>query len=165
MVDAEPERLLLAGESAGGNLALLTAQRALATGLPSPGALALLSPAADLRTDRELFGPVVDGDPSISHQRVLDVAGVYPGSYALDDPMVSPVLGPMEGLPPAIITTATRDLLQEMSLRLARRMRRAGVSVECNVWEGLWHVFEFYDDFPESAESLAEIASFLNQTK
>ena len=40
-------------------------------------------------------------------------------------------------------------------------MRRAGVDVETRVWDGMWHVFEFYDDYPESSESLGEIAAFL----
>ncbi len=158
-----PGRLLAAGESAGGNLALLTVQRAVAEGVRAPEAQALLSPAADLRTDRELFGPVADRDPSLSFQLMLDVAGTYPGGLALTDPAVSPGLGLVDGLPPTIITTGTYDLLMEMCLRLARKLRRAGVPVECNVWPGLWHVFEFYDEFAESAESLRDIAAFLNR--
>lgn len=160
---ATPGQLLLAGESAGGNLALLTAQRAVAEGLALPSAVALLSPAADLRTDIELFGPDLNVDPSLSFQLMRDVARVYPGPFSLDDPAASPLLGSMEGLPPTVITTATRDLLCQMSLRTAREMRRAGVEVECNVWPELWHVFEFYDELPEAAESLAEIAAFLNR--
>ena len=163
MVADEPDRLLLSGESAGGNLALLTAQRAVVAGLRIPAALGLLSPAADLRTDRELFGPSADIDPSISHQRAIDLAGVYPGGLSLDDPQISPLFGSMDGLPPAIITTASRDMLLPMCLRLVRKLRRSNVEVDCTVWDGLWHVFEFYDDFPESAESLSEIAAFLNK--
>ena len=160
---AGDDRLLLTGESAGGNLALLTAQRALAAGLRVPAALGLLSPAVDLRTDRELYGLSADADPSLSYQLKLDIESVYPGGLALDDPQLSPLLGQMEGLPPTIITTATNDMLLPMCLRLARRLRRSGVEVECNVWDGLWHVFEFYDEFPESAESLREITAFLNR--
>lgn len=158
-----PGRLLLAGESAGGNLALLTAQRAHRQGVPMARALALLSPAADLRTSPELFGTVIDRDPSLSYQLMLDVAAVYPGSLPLDDPTVSPGLGSMTGLAPTIITTGSRDLLLEPSLRLASRLRRSGVEVECNVWPGLWHVFEFYDELPEASDSLRDIAAFLQR--
>jgi len=49
-----------------------------------------------------------------------------------------------------------------MCLRTARAMHRANVDVDTRVWNGFWHVFEFYDDYPESAESLSEITSFLN---
>lgn len=156
-------RLVLAGESAGGNLALLTAQRAMAEGLSMPEALGLLSPAVDLRTDRHLFGLVANADPSLPFQLMSDIAGVYPPpDSSLDDPSVSPIFGSLEGLPPTILTTGTRDLLMPMTLRLVRLLRRAGVDVECNVWPGMWHVFEFYDNVPESAESLGEIARFLN---
>lgn len=156
-------RLLLTGESAGGNLALLTAQRAIGAGLSLPVSLGLLSPAVDLRTDRELYGPSADIDPSLPYQLKLDIASVYPGGLALDDPQLSPLFGGMDGLPPTIITTGTHDMLLPMCLRLTRKLRRAGIDVECNVWDGLWHVFEFYDEFPESAESLGEIATFLNK--
>lgn len=131
--------------------------------LPKPAALALLSPAVDLRTEAALLGPGIDADPSLSYQRMLDVASVYPGGLGVLHPSVSPIFGSMDELPPTIVTTGGRDLLLSMSLRLVRKMRRSGIDVECNVWEGMWHVFEFYDDFPESGESLAEIAAFLNK--
>ncbi|MGI9608437.1 MAG: alpha/beta hydrolase [Acidimicrobiales bacterium] len=156
------QRLLLAGESAGGNLALLVGQGAIRDGLRAPSALALLSPAVDLRTDPSLFGSTLHSDPTLSHTRVLDVSRAYVGGHHLDDSAVSPIFGSMDSLPPTVITTGTRDLFLGMCLRLERKMRRSGVDVECRVWDGLWHVFEFYDDYPESAESLGEIAAFLN---
>ncbi len=161
-VAAERDRVVLGGESAGGNLALVTAQRARDDGHPVPAALALLSPAVDLRTDAELIA-AAPNDPTLSKTRMLDVARVYPGTFALDDPCVSPLFGSMTSLPPTLITTGTRDLLLPGCLRVARRMRRAGVHVDCRVWDGLWHVFEFYDAYPEADESLREIASFLRE--
>ena len=159
-VASDRDRAALGGESAGGNLALVTAQRARDNGLPLPAALALLSPAVDLRTDHELISEAPD-DPTLSKTRVHDVARVYPGDIALDDPSISPLFGSMTALPPTLITTGTRDLLMPGCLRAARRMRRAGVDVDCRVWDGLWHVFEFYDAYPEADESLREIANFL----
>lgn len=157
------ERLLVAGESAGGNLALLTTQMAVAEGLTSPAALALLSPAVDLRTGREFFEPTYGLDPSLHPVRMDGVTEAYVGGGDAADPMLSPLFGSMHGLPPTIITTGTRDLFLSPSLRLEQKMRRTGIEVECRVWNGLFHVFEFYDDYPESAESLAEIAAFLNR--
>jgi monoterpene epsilon-lactone hydrolase len=157
------ERFVVAGESAGGNLALLTTQMAVAQGLTSPAALALLSPAVDLRTDREFFEPTFGIDPSLHPVRMSGVTEAYVGSRDAVDPMLSPLFGSMHGLPPTIITTGSRDLFLSPCLRLERKMRRKGIDVECRVWSGLFHVFEFYDEFPESAESLAEIAAFLNR--
>ena len=154
---------VISGESAGGNLALLAAQRAVATGLPMPAALALLSPAVDLRTDADLFEPVLDSDPTLTLDRVVDVDALYVAGADQRDPMISPLFGAMEGLPPTIVTTGTRDLLMPMCLRLDRRMRRAGVDVDTRVWDGLWHVFEYYDEYPEAAESLDEVVAFVER--
>tara|TARA_B100000029_G_scaffold499965_1_gene571041 strand:+ start:247 stop:1194 length:948 start_codon:yes stop_codon:yes gene_type:complete len=156
-------RLLLAGESAGGNLALLVAQSAVSENIRLPNAMGLLSPAADLRPDSDLFKPTYTLDPTLSPARTSDVLAAYLPGIDPKSPHVSPIFGDMRGLPPTIITTGTRDLLLAMCLRTARAMHRANVDVHTRVWNGLWHVFEFYDDYPESAESLSEIASFLNK--
>ena len=156
-------RLLLAGESAGGNLALLVAQSAVRENIRIPDAMGLLSPAADLRPDSNLYEPNYTRDPMLSPSILADVLAAYLPGIDPKDPTVSPIFGGMRGLPPTIITTGTRDLLLAMCLRTARAMHRADVDVDTRVWNGLWHVFEYYDDYPESAESLSEIASFLNR--
>ena len=155
-------RLLLAGESAGGNLALLVAQSAVNENIRVPDTMGLLSPAADLRPDSDLFEPTYTLDPTLSQVNMSDVLAAYLPDMDPKDPLVSPIFGDMGGLPPTIITTGTRDLLLAMCLRTARAMHRAKVDVDTRVWNGFWHVFEIYDDYPESAESLSEIALFLN---
>ena len=155
-------RVLLAGESAGGNLALLVAQSAVNENIRTPDAMGLLSPAADLRPDSYLYEPNYTRDPTLSQLILADVLAAYLPGIDPKDPLVSPIFGNMRGLPPTIITTGTRDLLLAMCLRTARAMHRASVDVDTRVWNGFWHVFEYYDDYPESAESLSEIASFLN---
>lgn len=156
---------LLAGESAGGNLALLVAQSAVSNEMPLPRAMALLSPAADLRLERDLFVPVDGHDPTLNLAGMTTYMAAYIDSVEADptSPAVSPIFGSMDQLPPTIMTTGTRDQLSAMVLRLDRQMRRAGVDVDTRVWDGLWHVFEYYDDYPEAAESLDDIAEFLNK--
>ena len=155
--------LLLAGESAGGNLALVLAQRAKSERMRIPDAMGLLSPAVDLRTDPKLREPTTNADPTLTPNRVFEVMSTYGSNRDPVDPSLSPLFGPLRGLPPTIITTGTRDMLLSMCLRLDRQMRRAGVEVECRVWDGLWHVFEYYDGYSEAEESLREIAEFLNE--
>lgn len=162
---AQPDvdRLFMAGESAGGNLSLVTAQSAVAQGVRLPSAMGLLSPAVDMRTDPELYQPTNGIDPTLPPSRMDDVMDVYVADTEPTHPSVSPLFGSMDSLPPTIITTGTRDQLLAGCLRLERKMRRSGVEVDCRVWDGMWHVFEFYDDYPESNESLLEIAAFLNR--
>jgi monoterpene epsilon-lactone hydrolase len=156
-------RLLLGGESAGGNLALLVAQSAVNENIRVPDAMGLLSPDADLRPDSYLYEPNYTRDPTLSQSILADVLTAYLPGIDPKEPLVSPIFGDMRGLPPTIITTGTRDLLLAVCLRTARAMHRANVDVDTRVWNGFWHVFEYYDDYPESAESLSEIASFLNR--
>ena len=159
----DPGPLVVAGESAGGNLALVTLQRALAAGVRLPDGLAALSPASDLRADPELFGWSIDADPSLHIVGMLDVVDAYVGTRNPLDPEVSPAFGDFTGFPPTIITSGSRDMLMPQCLRLTRQLIRSGVDVTTRVWDGLWHVFEYYDDYPESAESLREIAAFLTE--
>ena len=60
-----------------------------------------------------------------------------------------------------MITTGTRDLLMSQSVRLNTRLRDAAVECTIRIWDNLWHVFEYYDELPESKTSLEEIAQFM----
>ena len=70
------------------------------------------------------------------------------------------MFGDMHQLPPILITSGSLDCLLSDCLRLARKLRAADVPCDLRVWEGLWHVFEFYP-IPEAEQSLAEIAGFI----
>ena len=80
-----------------------------------------------------------------------------------EQPEISPIYGQFDpDFPPTLVTTGTRDLLLSSCVRLARVMRDAGAPIDLRVWEGMWHVFEFYSRIPEAEESLNEISDFLN---
>ena len=66
-------------------------------------------------------------------------------------------------MPPTLITSGTRDLLLSDCARLSTKLRAAGVAAELRVWEGMWHVFEFYPQLPEAEASLKELGAFLKQ--
>ncbi|MEO0771541.1 MAG: alpha/beta hydrolase [Pseudomonadota bacterium] len=148
----------LAGESAGGNLALTIMQRADA-GVP---AVLLLSPWCDLTGAGDSIAANDTRDPSLGQAQLHAAAALYAGDADMGDPRVSPVYGTFSADgPPVMITTGTRDILLSQCTELARRMRAAGQEVRLDVYDGLWHVFEFYDDLPEAAASLHAGAAFL----
>jgi acetyl esterase/lipase len=154
------DRLVVSGESAGGNQALGLMQHARDQGFALPRCAALFSPWCDLRNrgDSHAFN---DGrDPTLSTPWTDIAAGWHANGHALDDPGISPLCGEMHDLPPCIITTGSRDLLLSQCLRLARKMRAAGVSCDLRVNEGMWHVFEFYP-IPEAEQSIHEVAEFI----
>lgn len=152
--------VFVVGESAGGGLALALVQAAKAEGLPLPAAMALLSPWVDLT---QSLPSANDGfDPTLARRNLHDYARLYaPRGGDLHAPALSPLFGPLDGLPPMILTTGSRDILNEQVHALARAVTAAGGEVELHDWPGLWHVFEFYRALPEAAASLDRIAAFL----
>jgi acetyl esterase/lipase len=156
------DRLVVCGESAGGNQALGLLQHARDHGLPLPRCAALFSPWCDLANqgDSHIFND--ERDPTLDNTWVDIAAAWHAGDTALDDPGLSPIHGDMRGLPPCIITTGSRDLLMSQCLRLAQKLRAAGVECDLRVWDGMWHVFEFYP-IPEAELSIAEVADFIRR--
>lgn len=152
----------VAGESAGGGLALAMVQAAADEGLRLPAAMALLSPWVDLT---HALPSANDGfDPTFTRRNLLDSARLYAGAEDdLSQPGLSPLFGRLSGLPPIVITTGSRDILREQALALAEAVAAAGGTVELHDWPGLWHVFEYYRALPEAAQSLDRIAAFLRR--
>lgn len=150
--------LTITGESAGGNLALALTIRLIASG-KKPEKLALLSPAADL-TD-EFDANTAPDDPFLPAQMLEVVPIVYAGDQDKTNPEISPIHHDFPtNWPPTLITTGTRDRLAGQCAALARAIRDAGAQADLRLWDGLWHVFEYYD-IPEADRSLKEIATFL----
>ena len=158
-----PKNLLVAGESAGGNLALATLLKAREQNLPMPAAAALLSPWVDVGGNSDSHA--VDIDPTLSMDSIGNTAArayLSDDDSKLKDPLASPIYADYDStFPSTLITTGTRDFLLGDSARLSTKMRLSGVDVQLNVWEGLWHVFEFYPQVPEARQSLQEIGTFL----
>jgi acetyl esterase/lipase len=83
----------------------------------------------------------------------------------MTNPEISPLFGSYdETFPDVFISSGTRDLLLSQSIQLANILRAAGVSVDLRIWEGLWHVFEWNADLPESKMSIQHIVEFLRSS-
>ncbi|MGY1738140.1 alpha/beta hydrolase fold domain-containing protein [Geodermatophilus sp. SYSU D00684] len=133
--------VVLAGDSAGGGLALGFAQTLLGTGLPQPRRLALIAPWLDLA----LTGPgVADAearDPWLSSAGLAETGRAWAGGDDPADPRLSPVHGPLAGLPPVRVWIGTRDLLHPDVVRLRDRAAAAGAQVDVTVRPGAVHVY------------------------
>lgn len=162
----EPDRVLIAGESAGGNLGLSLLLRCKSDGLPMPAGVALMSPWSDLSNNGNTTNMAMGFDPTLDYQQHLrSGAEAYIDCADATDPLISPIYGAYDStFPPILITTGTRDLFLSDCARLSTNLRQAGSDVSLHVWEGMWHVFEFYPDVPESHDSLDEIAQFLGHS-
>ena len=161
---ASPDTLSIAGDSAGGGLALATTVAIRDRGLPLPASIVLISPWTDLRGDSRSMRDKASLDPMLSPSVARSCSAAYRGGREPDDPACSPLFAGHTGLPPMLIHMGTDEILLDDSTRLAERCRQAGVDVTLKVFEGLWHDFQIHAGLLEQAdEAIAEIASFLQR--
>ena len=164
--NTSPSNVAFFGTSAGGALTLEMVLRAKQLGLPMPGAIAPGTPMSDVTKTGDTFhtNEKVD-NVLVSRDGFCDAATVvYAKGHDLSDPLLSPVNGDMHGFPPTILTTGTRDLLLSNTVRVHRKLRRAGVAAELVVFEGQSHAqYQFDDTLPETKEAFSEIAAFFGE--
>ncbi len=165
VAETEPRRMAVFGSSAGGGLTLSLMLRAQALGLPLPAAIAPGTPWSDLTGagDSLMANAYVDNVLVANTGWAGAAAGLYAAGHELADPLLSPIFGDFTGLPPAIITSGTRDLFLSHAVRAHRKLRLSGVEAALNVFEGQSHAQFLDPSLPECAEAFAEIAGFLGQ--
>jgi epsilon-lactone hydrolase len=159
--DVQPERLFLAGDSAGGGLALALLLRLRDQGMPLPAGAILFSPYTDLaHTGPSIFRNVAtDYLPSGGPVRP-NVE--YLGRADPTDPGASPLYGDLAGLPPLLVFAGGREMILDDSLRLAERATAAGVEVDLHVAPDMYHVWPaVVPDHPDSLRALAVCAEFV----
>jgi acetyl esterase/lipase len=104
-------------------------------------------------------------DPTLSLKQSNMAASHYASGQDLTNPEISPIFGEFDHtFPNFFISTGTRDLLMSQSILLANKLKASDIFVELNIWEGLWHVFEWNIDLPESRLSLKKVSDFLSKT-
>jgi monoterpene epsilon-lactone hydrolase len=157
--ERSPDRIVIGGASAGGNLAAALILRARDEGLPLPAAVVLMTPGADLTEAGDSHQTNLGLDPLIpgsGRQQFL----LYAAGHDLRHPYLSPLNGNFtKGFPPAILTTGTRDMLLSDTVLLHRALRRAGIPAELHVTEAAGHG-GFLGQAPEDQEILGEVRRF-----
>lgn len=151
----------VAGDSAGGALALLLSQDLRDDGAAVPLALGLISPVVDLTlaTSQAYRGP----DPLLRPAWVRAGTGAFVG--AADARALSPLYRPLHGLPPVRVQVCGHERLRPEGELLAAALRAAGVDVGLEVLEGLWHDVHVQADLvPEGAAALARLGRWLRGT-
>ncbi len=153
-----PQNTVVAGDSAGGNLALTTMMKLRAGGELLPAAAACLSPVADLSEHRS---PGRFKDPLLPLRAVRFYNASYVASNDARDPLISPVYGDWHGLPPLLVHAGEEELLLDDATRIAEVARVAGVTVRLETYPRMWHVWQIFLSLPQAVESLDDIARFL----
>jgi epsilon-lactone hydrolase len=154
------------GTSTGGGMTLAMVLRAKKEGLPLPGAIAPGTPWSDMtKTGDTYFANEMVDNVLVSNDGWLgDAANLYANGHDLKDPMLSPIYGDLQGFPPTILTSGTRDLFLSNTVRVHRKLRTAGVVADLIVFEGQSHAqYLFAPDAPESQEHFAEVGAFFDR--
>lgn len=160
--DFDPEHVLLAGDSAGGGLAMATLMALRDAGHPLPRRACCLSPWVDLELQGESMTERAWADPLLTSDWLRVSARLYAGTANPGEPRISPLHGELKQLPPLLIQVGSDEILLSDAHRLAQRARSAGVKVTLDVWEGMWHNWHMLAGYmPESAQALAEAGQFL----
>ena len=160
-------RLAVTGDSAGGNLALVLASCVTAGAVSAKATLVAavaLSPVTDLTLSGATYETRADADPYFTKPQVAELVHAYLGSADANDPLASPLRGPLSGLPPIRIHVGDDEVLLDDSRRYVERAAAAGVDVRLDVWMGMPHGFAaIIGAIKASVQSLDAIGLFLTE--
>jgi epsilon-lactone hydrolase len=156
----DSERIVMAGDSAGGGLAVAACIALRDAGEPLPRALALLSPWLDLTCSSPSWDERFEGDPVLDHS-LRGAADDYLAGADPRDPLCSPLFADLAGVPPALVTVGTHEILYDDAVSFAEAAGRAGVKVELEIGHDLIHVWQIFPITPEAIASTARIGRFL----
>jgi acetyl esterase len=154
--------LLVAGDSAGGNLAAAAALRARAEGGPAIAGQILIYPAVDAGLETASQRELSPLNYILTSRDMAWFWNHYAGPAAHRNPLVAPMLEPdLAGLPPAFVAVASHDVLRDEGLAYGARLKQAGVEVEAKTYEGMVHGFAGFLGLVDTADrALAEMADW-----
>lgn len=154
-----PDRIAVAGESAGGGLSFSLVMRLRDEGLPLPACVVAISPWADLTLSGASYQNNALRDPSLLKEVLEHCADAYaPGREC--EPYVSPVFGDVSGFPPCLLVAGGDEILLSDSVTLQRKLTQAHVRSTIVIEEGMWHVYPLYGT-PESKKAIEEMSLFI----
>lgn len=164
-VGYEGEQIILAGDSAGGGLALALGMYLRDHNLPLPKCMVLMSPWTDLTASGPSYTDNYESDPLFGNTRESMIYnGEYTAGHDPKDPYVSPLFGDFTGLPPMLFQVGSVEMLLSDTLSAAEKAQEAGCDVVQTTYEGMFHVFQMgLMKLPESQEAWQEVEAFISR--
>jgi monoterpene epsilon-lactone hydrolase len=159
---AVPRKVVLVGDSAGGNLvaAMLLALKQSGDVLPAAGVC--LSPIFDLALTGDSVISRAERDPMILPSSLQKCSTAYRGNSDPRNPLMSPLYGDLSGLPPLLLQCGSEEMLRDDSVRLAAKAKAAGVDVTFEEWDEMVHVWHlFADRLADGRMALARVGEFV----
>ena len=155
--------VIVAGDSAGGNLALSLTLRLKEQERLLPRGLVLLSPWTDLTKSGKSYESRKEVDPVLDHEYLDRMIENYAGGQELSNPLISPLFGSFKGFPPTYIQVGDNEILLSDATLLHKKLLKENVSAHLDVYKGMWHVFQMspikisYDAMDKNAEFIFDI--------
>jgi monoterpene epsilon-lactone hydrolase len=158
-----PNHIALAGDSAGGGLAITTMLRLRQLGLPLPTASMPLSPWVDMEASGQTFESNKDRDVLISREVIQMMAATFLGEQGdRRDPLANPLFGDLRGLPPVYIEVGSHEVLLDDSLALAEALKKADVDVTLEIFPEMQHIFNLLaGTAPEADQAIGKYAQWV----
>lgn len=155
--------VIIAGDSAGGNLALVLLHRIKAASQPMAACAVMLSPFVDFTLSSPSMVTNERSDPMFTTLAMVGLRHHYITPEDMLSPDASPLFGDFTGLPPLFFQSSESEMLRDDSLRAAERAHAAGVSVEVELWANMPHVFQGLQTLSHGKAALESIAEFVKQ--
>lgn len=160
-----PEQIFLAGDSAGGGLAMGLCMLLKDRRIGLPAGIIAMSPWTDLTASGPSYQENYEKDPLFGNTRD---SLIYNKDYVEDNdprnPYISPLFGEFEDFPPMLIQVGSIEMLLSDSVLVAEKARKAGVKVKLSIYEGMFHIFQMAMKLlPESRQAWKEIGEFLRK--
>lgn len=152
--------IVIAGDSAGGNLALSLVLKLKEERRLLPRGLVLLSPWTDLTCSGLSFQQKIEEDPILSPEYLYQIRDNYAKGQDFTNPYISPLFGDLQGFPPTYIQVGENEILYSDSTRLHKRLVEADVVAHIDKYERMWHVFQMAP-FKTAYEAMDRCAEFI----
>lgn len=158
----KPEKIVIAGDSAGGGLAVALMVALKEEGIPLPAAGVCLSPWADLSFSGDSMQTNAKADSILCKESLVWLGKQYLADLAANDSRVSPIFADLTGLPPLLIQVGSNEVLLDDAVRLNKMAKKAGVDSTLEVWDGQVHVWQLMSKLiPEARQALQRIGTFI----
>jgi epsilon-lactone hydrolase len=156
--------IVIAGDSAGGGLAIAALVKLRDLGEPLPAAAVCLSAWTDLELTGESMKTHIQKDPFLTPSWLQYMAKHYVADNDFRLPLISPIYADLAMLPPLLIQAGSDEILLSDSIRIAERARKAGIDTTLDVWENMWHVWHFFaGKMPEAKSAINRISNFIHE--
>jgi monoterpene epsilon-lactone hydrolase len=158
----KPNKIVIAGDSAGGGLTLATLLALRDAGIPLPAAAVPISAWSDMEGTGASVQTRASRDPMVTNATLLDMSKAYIGNGDPKNPLASPLHGDYHGLPPMLIQVGDAEILLDDSIRVTEKAKAAGVKVDLEVWPEMVHVWHVYAKIlPEAQQAIDRIGQYV----